>query len=255
MTAKDIIRHNFSRSAASYDEYSALQDRLGGELIGMLKETGPSSILDIGCGTGNYTAILRKIFPQALIKAIDISEEMVNMARRKLDDDRVTFIVGDAERVDLDEEFDLISSNASFQWFDDLEKALANFKKLLKDGGVILFSTFGPLTFKELNIALRELLGGTALTNSIRFPEKASIRKMLKGNFKKSEVKEKIYLEGHPSLLELLKKIKYSGIRGYGTNKKGFWTSNMVQELEHIYRKRFGEIVTTSQVFFCKGTK
>ena len=53
----------------------------------------------------------------------------------------------------------------------------------------------------------------------------------------------------------LLKKIKYTGTRGNGAERKSFWTSKMVNDLEKIYRKRCKDIIATYQVFFCRGVK
>ena len=51
---------------------------------------------------------------------------------------------------------------------------------------------------------------------------------------------------------ELLKKIKYTGTRGNGIYSKPLWTPQMMDMLERIYREKFN-LVSTSQVFFCRG--
>ena len=174
MNTKEIIKRNFSRYARYYDNYSKIQDISGIGLLSELKSDGFRNILDVGCGTGNYTGLLRERFPFAKIKAIDISGEMIEIAREKLQNKAIEFMIKDAEKIDSigiadpEESFDLISSNVSFQWFADLEKALLNYKRLLKPGGTILFSTFGPLTFYELNNSLKDLFDEKKKINSRR---------------------------------------------------------------------------------------
>jgi len=261
MSDKEIIKRNFSRYARYYDNYSDIQDISGAGLLDELKSDGFRSILDVGCGTGNYTRLLRERFPLAKIKAIDISGEMIEVARGKLRDEKIEFAIRDAEKIDSTERinskepFDLISSNVSFQWFVDLEKALLDYKRLLKPGGAILFSTFGPLTFYVLNNALKNLFKEKKEIDSRRFLKKIRIMKIMKGLFKEVEIKEKIFKENHASLRELLKKIKYSGIRGTGIGAKNFWVSKKIDKLERIYKDRFKNIVATYQVFICKGIK
>ena len=255
MNDKEIIKRNFSRYAKYYDNYSDIQDFCGLRLIGKLNSDGFDSILDLGCGTGNYTRLLREKFPLAKIKAIDISGEMIEIARKKLQDKQIEFVIKDAEGIDSGDSLDLISSNVSFQWFVNLEKALLDYKRLLKPGGTILFSTFGPLTFYELNNALEELFKEKKEINSRRFLEKIRIAKIMETLFKKIEIKEETFKERHVSLRGLLEKIKYSGIRGSGINTGNFWVSGRMDKLERIYKKKFNGIMATYQVFICKGIK
>ena len=203
----------------------------------------------------NYTKLLKERFPGASIKAIDISPAMIEVAKEKLEDRRIEFIITDGEAIDFKEKFDLISSNASFQWFEDLEKALSRYKRLLNKNGIILFSAFGPLTFYELDESLKELSGEDVSVSSCNFFEKARIEEILKRLFKKIEVEQKIYKENYNSLSELLKKIRYTGTRGNGADRKNFWTPKMMDELERIYKKKSQDITATYQIFFCKGVK
>lgn len=253
MIDKRIIKNNFSKYARYYDKYSSIQNLCALKLIAKIGRNSFKKILDIGCGTGNYTKLLGNKFPNAQVKAIDISREMIEVARNKLKNERIEFIIADGEMIDLKEQFDLVSSNASFQWFENLEKTLLKYRELLNKNSIISFSIFGPLTFFELDKSLRKLFGKDASISSCNFIEKKEIIKVLKGLFKKTEVDEEIYKEKYRSLAELLKKIKYTGARGNGTNRRSFWTAKKICNLEKIYKRDFRDIVATYQVFFCKG--
>jgi malonyl-CoA O-methyltransferase len=255
MINKDIIKKHFSKCARYYDRYSTVQNLCASKLIAKIKANSFNKILDIGCGTGNYTKLLREKFPGASIKAVDMSPEMIEIAKEKLRDEVIEFIVADGEVIDFNEPFDLISSNASFQWFEDLEKTLSRYKRLLNENGVILFSVFGPLTFYELDRSLKELVGEDATISSCYFLKRAEIEKILKCLFKEIEIEQKIYKENYNSLSELLKKIKYTGTKGNGLNKKRFWTPKIANDLEKIYIRKSKNITATYQVFFCRGVK
>lgn len=250
---KGIIKRNFSRYARCYDEYAALQGAFALQLITKVGRGRFRKILDIGCGTGNYTRLLKDRFPFAEIKAVDISEEMIALAKDKLHDKRIEFIVRDAETIDFDENFDLITSNVSLQWFEDLEGTLGKYKNLLKRNGVILFSIFGSLTLHELNASLKELFKGASISSS-GFIDGDTLRGILKKYFKKISVEEDVLKEKHDSLWELLNKIKYSGTRGSGINGRNILRSE-IAELERIYKRKFTNTAATYQVFYCRAVK
>jgi len=255
MTNKEAVKKNFSKYASHYDGYSDVQRRCGSRLISKIGSPVPEDVLDIGCGTGSYTRLLRERFPSSRIKAVDISPGMIDVAREKLRGQRIEFAVADAEKMGDEERYDLVSSNASFQWFEDLEDALTGYKGLLKANGMILFSAFGPLTFEELDNSIKELFGRDISIISSGFFEKQDIENILRRLFADIEIEEMIYHESFGSLYDLLKKIKYTGARGNGTPGKNMWTAGVLYDLEGIYRKIYKDIVATYQVFFCKGVR
>jgi len=255
---KSNIAHNFSRYAHLYDQYAAVQNQAAFELAGSLKNNNFSKILELGCGTGNYTLLLWDRFRGARIKALDISEEMICVARNKLKNKDIEFVVADAEKIIPDMidpiNFDLITSNACFQWLSDLGKALRGYAKLLRRGGSVNFSIFGPRTFHELDTVLKNVLEESRL-DSAYFCNHDSLKEMLKDNFKSVKINEVCYKESFNSLKGLLEKIKYSGIRGNGLSRKVYFSRGLLTRLEKAYRDRFQEIRATYQVFFCRGEK
>ena len=253
MIDKTAIKRNFSKYAHCYDKYSLIQDKCAASLGRYLGKTSQASILDIGCGTGNYTKLLFEKFPKAKITAVDISKEMIVVARGKFPKNRIEFMVSDAEELNLEEKFSLITSNASFQWFKELKQSLSKYRQLLKTGGIIAFSIFGPQTFCELNHSLVEFNKNSIVADS--FKDKASIEVLLKKLFRKSDIERKVFIEQYDSLPKLLKTIKYTGTTGSGLGLKKLWTPGKIAELEKIYLNKFKKITATYEVFFCKGIK
>ncbi|MDP3787167.1 MAG: malonyl-ACP O-methyltransferase BioC [Candidatus Omnitrophota bacterium] len=251
---KETIIRNFSKYASTYDKYADIQKCAASELLGLMREDGFRRILEIGCGTGNYTLLLRERFKNASLKAIDISGKMIDVASEKLKDKSIEFIVADAETVDIREDFDCITSNASFQWFSDLGKTIKKYSAAIKKGGIILFSVFGPATFRELNASLRDVFK-EASTVTDNFMGKKELIKLLEENFKKVRIKEAFYEESFPCLKDLLHKIKFSGIRGNGMNGGTIFTPRALRGLEKVYLNKFKRISATYQVFYCEGRR
>ncbi|MDP3789037.1 MAG: malonyl-ACP O-methyltransferase BioC [Candidatus Omnitrophota bacterium] len=250
---KGLIKKNFSRHAGCYDLYSEIQDMTAKELVLRIGAQPACRILDIGCGTGNYTKLLREKFPAAAITAVDISKDMIEIAKDKLPRENLEFIVGDGENIKLKRHFDLITSNASLHWFRDIKKALCTYRELLGEGGLILFSAFGRLTFCELNSSLKESLGTDMAITADTFAGKEEMENILRSIFKESSAEEIIYKKQYASLLDLLNSIKYTGVRGIGVAKRNFWTAGAVSLVEKAYAAKFKGITATYQVFFCEA--
>lgn len=249
---KAVITRNFSRYADTYDTYAQVQRWAASRLLAFLPAGDFGRILEIGGGTGNYTYLLKERFKTAKIKTIDISEKMTEMASRKIKEERVKFIVADAETIELDEAFDLITSNACLQWFEDLNVSLQKYKRLLGKSGLVAFSLFGPKTFWELNMSLGCLFKDPYLS-AVNFIEKDKIGKILRQNFKEVKVKEAAYKESFSRVSDFLKKIKYTGTGGSGLDRKFSFSARTLRKLEEVYLQKFRQIKVTYQVFFCVG--
>ena len=252
---KETIANNFSEYASSYDHNTDIQQETGRMLAKMLPGEGVANILEIGCGTGGYTSVLKEAFRHARIRAIDISGAMVRLARQKLNDERISFEVGDAEEVSLGDEYDLITSNAVFHWFSDLEGVVRKAERSIRENGTLAFSALGPITFSELRASLNSATGEKIPIASDLFPKKADIEGILKKYFKDIKITERLIRESYGSLHELLKKIKYSGTRGRGADIRKMWSPDLLKKIEREYIGRFGAVEATYQVFFCEAKK
>lgn len=105
--------------------------------------------LDIACGTGDFTVELLKRFPGMEVTGVDLTPEMIDIARAKTEDldSSVNFAVGDAQDLGFiaDETFDLIVCAFGFRNFPDKAKALAECDRLLKPSGeLVVLELFRP---------------------------------------------------------------------------------------------------------------
>lgn len=103
----------------------------------------PKKIVDIGCGPGNSTAVLKARYPDAEILGVDSSEEMIARANANFPDSGINFSVCDAGGglSELGNDFDLVFSNACIQWIPDHEKLIPSMLSLLKEGGALAVQT------------------------------------------------------------------------------------------------------------------
>jgi len=141
------VRRYFSELAVGWD------DRTGAGGVEHLEplaaavlhvSPAPERVLDVGCGTGAGTLFLAREFPQARVRGVDLSEEMVHAAVAKVGLDpegRVAFKVGDASSLPYAEDsFDLVAQLNMPPFFAELAR-------VLRPGGqVIVASSWGPET-------------------------------------------------------------------------------------------------------------
>ena len=250
---KEIIKQNFSRHATLYDRYSDVQRHIASLLLERLNGFSPEAILDIGCGTGWYTNKLSEKYPRSSIQAIDISSNMIECAKEVCNVNNIEFIVGDAEKAVFDRYYDLITSNATLHWFSDLPAALLKFSSILNNEGLFICSIFGPDTYSELSVVLEKFLGEESHISSRNFMTKEEVQENLEKSFSNVTLDHVIYRENYSSLLELLKKIKYTGTRGLGINNAFALSRGEIVEMEKIYIATFGKITATNEIFICRG--
>ncbi len=254
MSDIETIKRNFSRYASFYDDYSGVQNRVGQKLIDFVEQNSFDKILDVGCGTGNYTRLLCRQFPDAAVKALDICPQMISIAERKLAGNKIEFMIADAETAVFNRTFDLITSNACFQWFDNTETVIMNYSDLLNDNGTILFSVFGPQTFHRLRRCLERLYKKEVRTSSSGFITAGEIEQILGKYFNDFFVEEQIIEETYDSLWSLLNTIKYTGTQGDGIEGQNI-TRGQITELERIYKEEFKTITAVYQIFYCRAQK
>lgn len=153
--SKADIAGSFSRAASGYDSVASLQRDVGERLLqrleGIQGEVG--TLLDLGCGTGYFQPALARRFPRANYIGLDIATGMLDYARRERCK-AGCWVAGDAEQLPLAaDSVDLVFSSLAIQWCQRPEALFAELGRVLRPGGVCVFSTLGPATLKELRSA------------------------------------------------------------------------------------------------------
>lgn len=149
------VRSAFNASAKDYDAFSLLQRTITERLIESFDQIKikPGAILDLGSGTGFGSRKLKQRFKKAHIYQCDLSDEMLRRSKKQSSYffSKDHFVCANAKQIPLsDNHFDLVFSSLMLQWCSDLDAVFTEVKRLLKPGGVFLFTSFGPDTLKEL---------------------------------------------------------------------------------------------------------
>lgn len=163
------IRQHFSQAAPSYDDAAILQKTVAERVDERLELTtlNPLVVVDVGAGTGLLTHKVIQRYPQAQHIAIDLSEAMLAQARERLKAPKFKWLPqhlwskngaqlvnADAYALPLaDQSVDLLVSNLMLQWCDDLDRVFREFRRVMRPQGLLMFTTFGPDTLKELKQA------------------------------------------------------------------------------------------------------
>jgi len=146
-----------------YRQNSTSQERAAEALISKLELEGNEHILDIGCGDGKVTARLASRVPHGWVLGIDSSQDMIDFSQKRFSSPQyanLRFELGDATRLDFDEEFDLVISFSCLHWVKDHLTVLKDVKRSLKPGGRLLFLCGGKGTVDDLADSAREVITG-----------------------------------------------------------------------------------------------
>jgi malonyl-CoA O-methyltransferase len=160
---KRLVRLSFERAATSYDQAAVLQREVAQRMFERLDyvKLTPRVVLDAGAGTGFGLRLLARRYPRARLVALDLAHGMLRRARRSLpwwrrlsSRLRPTCVCGDVECLPLKSAaVDLVWSNLTLQWVNRPDAAFREFRRVLTPGGLLMFTTFGPDTLKELRAA------------------------------------------------------------------------------------------------------
>jgi malonyl-CoA O-methyltransferase len=160
---KAAVRRAFTRAATRYDQSAVLQREVAKRLLEHLDPIviEPKLVIDVGCGTGGTLAPLGARFPKATVVGLDFAQAMLVQARQRKPWWKRIFsgaparhlVCGDAENLPVaGRAAQLLFSNLALQWCRP-DRAFAEAARVLAPNGLILFSTFGPDTLKELRQA------------------------------------------------------------------------------------------------------
>ena len=166
---KHKVRRAFSRAARGYDAAAVLQREVCRRMLERLDfiRLQPVRLLDAGCGTGWGTRQLAQRYPAAQVVALDIAKGMLDVGRdrsgwwRKLFSGRRDFpVCADVELLPLAaNSMEMVWSNLTLQWCNDLPATFRELHRVLHPEGLLMFSTFGPDTLKELRGAFHGVDG------------------------------------------------------------------------------------------------
>jgi malonyl-CoA O-methyltransferase len=257
------VARAFDRASTSYDAAAALQERVRNELLERLAELKlqPSSILDLGAGTGHASRALKRRYPKSLTVAADIAPGMLERAKaqsRWLR--RFERVRADAYSLPFrDASFDLVFSSLMLQWCDDLDVVFAEIARVLKPGGVLLFSTFGPGTLAELREAWS---ASGAPGNHVNhfFDPHALGSALMQAGLSEPVLDVDRIVAGYPDVLALMRELKAIGAHNVTKGRaRGLTGRRRLSGMAQAYetQRRDGKLPATYEVIhaICWGAQ
>ncbi|HLF95764.1 MAG TPA: methyltransferase domain-containing protein [Methylococcaceae bacterium] len=237
---KRWVGASFGRAAPRYDRFATMQRRSGEELLGELcrNAAAPATVIDLGAGTGFFLPALREMAGDAPLIAVDLSETMLHLARQRVVDVRP--VAGDAENLPLaDNLADVVFANLALQWCNDLPRAFAECRRVLRPGGHFAFTLFGPATLGELRRAWGEV---DAYTHVSDFPAAARIRALLsEAGLSPVLWRERTERIGYPDVPAVLEELRGLGARNLTRNRpRHLMGKTRLERLHAAYRRQCG---------------
>lgn len=128
------------------DRYLAFADERSRPFVDLLQRIGglPATVVDLGCGPGHLSALMRARWPACSVLGIDSSAQMIERARADNSDPEVSYLRADVEDVATEawepgRQFDLVISNATFQWIPEQLSLLPRLLGRVRPGGTFAF--------------------------------------------------------------------------------------------------------------------
>jgi ubiquinone/menaquinone biosynthesis C-methylase UbiE len=145
--APGAIRHARAYELLSTLAFAGSRRRIFGRLVALAEVTADDEVLDVGCGPGYLTSLAAQAAPAGRAVGVDVSEPMIEEARRKRASANCSFVVGKAEALDLpDASFDVVLSSLAVHHIpeDARARAFAEMFRVLRPGGRVLIADFLP---------------------------------------------------------------------------------------------------------------
>ncbi len=200
-------------------------------------------ILEVGCGTGHVTELLRRANPGATLVALDLEASLLQRARTRLGRDAgVHFVAADGEAFSGGS-YDLIVSNSVFQWFARPGETMREYYRMLRPGGCLAFAILGPATFRELAASFQEAAGSLPLAES---PEVAAVsfsgeetwrRFLTSAGFQEVMLQREVHTETHPTVQDFLHALQATGATNPAPRPL---SPRLFRHMAVVYQKAYG---------------
>lgn len=223
------IRKHFQKSIDKYEQNALVQKLMAQKIVDNLPSV-EGDFLEIGSGAGVLTKLLSG-FNYNIYCANDLVEKSEIYVKKYIPS--AQFFAGDFRRIKFHKTFDLIASNAVFQWCDNLDKVFSTCWHNLKSSGILAFSTFSCDNFFEF----REISG-----LSLDYKSLNELVGMLSPNFEiiySEQFKHKLHFDNP---LQILAHMKNTGVNSLSEKS---WGITEVREFCDNYRSKFPDLNLT----------
>lgn len=259
---KKQLRTAFARAATSYDQAAVLQREICNRMLSRLEyiKYQPDIILDAGSGTGYGTQRLAKHYPKSQLIAMDIAWAMLSHARPNTAwwqhwlplQQHTGYVCADIEQLPIkNESVGLIWSNLALQWCNNLEHTFAEMHRILRTDGLLMFSTFGPDTLKELRQSFAKI---DAFSHVNRFVDMHDIGDLLVNNRFSTPVMDMEYITlTYDDVIGVMRDLKAIGAHNVMQGRRqGLMGKKQWQRIIDAYEtmRRDGKLPATFEVVY-----
>ena len=243
---KKRVQASFNKASALYQDSAVLQQHVLEEMFLRLKllKNNPDNILDLGCGPGNAGPDLKDTYKPHDLIYLDFAYDMLKKAEEKNRDhflkafSRKTaqqFICADMEAIPLVENsIDMVWSNLSLQWCNDLDRVFVQIEKILTSNGLFIFSTFGPSTLHELRTSLASFSQYSHVNQFIDMHDIGDA--LIRCGFSDPVLDVDVYTLTYSTFKEIMYDLKHIGARNALQGRaKGMTGKGFLYQLEKLY--------------------
>lgn len=213
MSRQAAVRATYDRHAARYDRHAALEAEVCARLLDRVafRRAEPEVVVDLGCGTGTALRTLKKTFRKAQVVGLDLSPGMLERARRQSRLTRPVRLV-EADMAALpfrSRSVDLVVSNLALPWLERWDRVFEDVTRVLKPGGMFLFSMLGAGSLPQLASALADAVPGVPAP---AFPDILVVGDALtSAGFREPVMDVDLLTLDYPGLAELAQELEVTG--------------------------------------------
>ncbi len=241
--------------AADYADYSFLQQEVAARLFERLEMMNlqPNRVLDVGCRIGQLTQELTNKFPKAKILGIDPSKKMLKQAKQAYGlFSPVSFKQGDADKLPVkNKSMDLVISNLNYDYHLDKTPIFLEFNRVLKPGGLLIFSALGPDSFQELRQTWQTIDSKAQFQT---FYDMHIIGDQVQAAAFENTLMDRDLIQlNYQTVKGLLKELKRAGGKNLLYPAKGLWGKTKFQRFEQAFdalRNPEGHLPVTCELIF-----
>jgi malonyl-CoA O-methyltransferase len=241
------VRSAFNKASNNYEDHAFLQKEIAIRLDQKLNIISSNSavVLDLGAGTGLLSQQLEKRFTDSNIIALDFAQN--SLKNNKL----TNKICANANHLPLaDNSVDIVTSSLMMQWCPDLKQLFCEIHRVLKNDGLILFSTFGPDTLKELKKSW-SVVDNEAHVNT--FIDMHDIGDQMLGcGFQSPVMEMEKFTLTYQTVADLLRDLKAIGAQSVDARSKSLMGKDKFKLMVEMYEsfRKDGKLPATYEVIY-----